>query len=62
MSGGDNKNIICFGKYQGHDLEDVPRNYLEWCLENLDPTSDFMVRELEKISDFLEGGEALKLN
>ena len=28
--------IMPFGKYQGFDLEEIPREYLEWIAENLD--------------------------
>lgn len=25
-----------FGKYKGEELENIPPDYLEWCLENCD--------------------------
>lgn len=29
-------SILTFGKYKGDDIEDVPSNYLQWLLENID--------------------------
>jgi len=28
--------IINFGKYSGREIHDIPRNYLNWCLEELE--------------------------
>ena len=28
--------VIPFGKYRGQPLEDVPTDYLEWCLREMD--------------------------
>ena len=39
MSGTDDF-YISFGKYSGESLDDIPRNYLEWLLEQ-----DFMYKK-----------------
>jgi hypothetical protein len=31
-----NATIVPFGKYSGHDIEDIPSSYCKWAAENLD--------------------------
>lgn len=33
---------IPFGKYKGKKLSEVPEDYIDWCLKNLDPTFSVM--------------------
>lgn len=36
-----------FGKHKGEDIADVPDDYLEWVLENVDITSDALADAIE---------------
>jgi len=31
-----NATIVPFGKYSGHDIEDIPSSYCKWAAENHD--------------------------
>lgn len=42
---------MTFGKYRGRHINDVPVDYLQWCINNI----DFKDRKLEQaIEDFLD--------
>lgn len=43
-----------FGKHRGEPVDQVPVDYLQWCLENMDIRSD---RLREAIRQQVEGGE-----
>jgi hypothetical protein len=40
-----------FGKYEGHEIEEIPRDYLQWIADNLDLYGDLR----EAIFDELVG-------
>lgn len=42
--------IMPFGKYEGRILEDVPRNYLEWLLMELEE----QINKKQKLFDAIE--------
>lgn len=35
-----------FGKYKGEELEDIPTDYIRWCLENMNLTAS-LAEEME---------------
>lgn len=37
-----------FGKYRGWDIEEVPRDYLEWLLDRADKQAEMLRGELER--------------
>ena len=37
-----------FGKYRGHDIRDVPEDYLQWLIMNSEQTLEMCRRELER--------------
>jgi hypothetical protein len=41
-----------FGKYEGYDVREIPRNYLDWCLNNI---GDLSPRLREAMEDALAG-------
>lgn len=36
-----------FGKYKGQNVEDLPTDYIEWCLENIERLSPSLQKEME---------------
>ncbi len=48
-------HIMGFGRYEGYEIEDVPRSYLEWCVDNLVPSTEHMLFQLDRIQRFLHG-------
>ena len=38
-----------FGKYVGLDIEDLPRSYLRWCLDNLSWMDSWLEDEMEHV-------------
>lgn len=44
-----------FGKYKGVELADIPADYIDWLLGNIDDLREPLKGELEKQSKFLRG-------
>jgi exodeoxyribonuclease X len=36
-----------FGKHKGEKIEDLPTDYIEWCLENVERLSPSIQKEME---------------
>jgi hypothetical protein len=49
--------VLTFGKHRGHDVRDVPREYLEWLLASAHQTVTEVEAELER-RDLLEMADA----
>lgn len=47
----DNQNsiIMPFGKYKGENIKDIPMDYLEWCLNNMDISNPILKNGIEKL-------------
>ena len=45
--------IMPFGKYKNKDLEEIPSNYLEWCLDTFED-EDELYLEIDKEYQFRE--------
>ncbi len=41
----ENLTTMPFGRYKGHSFEDIPTDYLQWCLENFDPVDNYGLYE-----------------
>jgi hypothetical protein len=41
-------NVMWFGKYQGTKLSDLPQQYLEWAIKNVDKGVKKLVDEYER--------------
>lgn len=49
--------VLNYGKYNGRDIREVPRDYLEWLLESSRKTAEAITAELER-RDLLELADA----
>lgn len=50
---------IGFGKHKGTALEDLPTDYMEWCLENLDDQRNAALLEEMQNQRTLRRGEGV---
>lgn len=39
--------VMPFGKHKGEKIEDLPTDYIEWCLENVERLSPSIQKEME---------------
>jgi hypothetical protein len=42
------EDVMWFGKYQGTKLSDLPQNYLEWAIKNVDKGVKKLIEEYER--------------
>jgi exodeoxyribonuclease X len=49
-----------FGKHKGELIEDLPEDYLYWCLENVEDLSPALQEEMEKQLQMKKGGGAAR--
>ena len=40
--------MMPFGKYKGDAIEDLPKAYIVWCLENIESLDEQIKAEMEK--------------
>ena len=58
MTGGEPMRMP-WGKHKGEKVEDLPTDYLEWCLSNIEG-NDALLREMQNQLDMRAGGGVVR--